>query len=90
VNGTHYLATAWIGEHLLRFTAIPFQARVRITFSGTGTQPEALGSVIGLDTDAHGLRVSAPLYVEWATIHSGAIIAEAVRIWAKVRRDCDG
>jgi hypothetical protein len=90
VSGTHFLATAWIDEHLLRFTAIPFQARVRITFSGSGTRPEALGSVIGLDTDEPGLRVSAPLFVEWATIHSEAIIAEAVRIWAEVRRDCDG
>jgi hypothetical protein len=90
VNGAHYLATAWIDEYLLRFTAIPFQARIRITFSGNGNLPEALGSVIGLDTDAPGLRVSAPLYVEWATIHSEAIIAEAVRIWAEVRRDCDG
>ncbi|MCC3763584.1 hypothetical protein K3N28_10920 [Glycomyces sp. TRM65418] len=90
MNGTHYLATAWIGERLLRFTAIPYQARLRITFGGIGTQPEALGSVIGLDTDAPGLRVSAPLHVEWATIHSASIIAEAVSIWNEVRRDCDG
>jgi hypothetical protein len=90
VNGTRYLATAWIDEYLLRFTAIPFQARVRITFSGNGNLPEALGSVIGLNTDEPGLRVSAPLYVEWASIHSQAIIAEAVRIWAEVRRDCGG
>jgi hypothetical protein len=90
VNGTHILATAWIDEHLLRFTAIPFQARLRITFGGIDTQTEALGSVIGLDTDTPGLRVSAPLHVEWATLHSAAILTEAARIWAEVRRDCDG
>jgi hypothetical protein len=90
VNGVHYIATAWIDERLLRFTAIPFQARLRITFGGIGAQLEALGSVIGLDTVEPGLRVSAPLHVEWASLHSDAIIDEAVRIWAEIRRDCEG
>lgn len=90
MNGTQYLATAWIDDHLLRFTAIPFQPRLRITFGGIDTQPEALGSVIWLDTGSPGLRVSAPLHVEWATLHSEAIIEEATRIWTEVRRDCDG
>ncbi|MDN3241936.1 hypothetical protein [Glycomyces tritici] len=90
MNATHYLDTVWVDGRLLRYTALPFQARLRITFGGIGTRPEPLGSVIRLDTDEPRLCVSAPLHVEWAGTNSEAIIAEAVRIWAEVRRDCNG
>lgn len=90
MNATHYLATVWIDDRLLRFTALPYQSRLRITFGGIGTRPEPLGSVIRLDTEDPRLCVSAPLHVEWAEANSDPIIAEAVRIWAEVRRDCEG
>jgi hypothetical protein len=51
---------------------------------------EALGSVIRLDTDEPGLRVCAPLEVEWAAANAEAIVAEAVRVWASITRTCDG
>lgn len=57
---------------------------------GASVVPEALGSVVYLDTDRPGLRISASLHVEWAAKHCGAIIAEAERIWSVVVRECDG
>jgi hypothetical protein len=42
--------------------------------------------VIRLDTDEPGLRVCAPLEVEWAAANAEAIVAEAVRVWASITR----
>ncbi|THV41410.1 hypothetical protein [Glycomyces buryatensis] len=81
-------ARSWIDGKLLRFDTIPFQARLRITLPGE--DPEALGSVIRLDTDDPGLRVCAPLHVEWGREHCDAIVAEAVRVWATIVRECSG
>ena len=89
---TYYLGTAWVGDHRLSYEAVLRQPRLRITMTGPalGQQGTVLGSVVALDTDAPGLRVSAPLHLEWATANSEAIVSEAVRIWSAVQRDCDG
>lgn len=100
----HVLAMARIGGRRLRFDAIFCQNRLRITMLDgaesseaeaeeeceAGVVPEALGSVVYLDSDRPGLRISAPLHVEWAAQHCEAIIAEGVRIWGIVLRECDG
>jgi hypothetical protein len=77
-----------IGDRHLVYEAIFCQHRLRVTFAGT--EPEALGSVIYLDTDLPGLRISSPLNVEWAALHHEAIINEAKRLWASSLRECDG
>jgi hypothetical protein len=75
----------------LYFEAYPAQARFRVTMAHVWAgKAEALGSVIRLDTDKPGLRVCAPLEVEWAAENAEAIVAEAVRVWASVTRNCDG
>lgn len=79
---------AWIGERFLRFDASFCQARIRVTFAGTDTN--AIGSVIYLDTDRPALRVRSPPDAEWAGVHFEAIIGQAKRIWAEVLRECDG
>lgn len=85
------LSVADIGSRCLYFEAIPSQFRVRITMAqvGAGTS-EALGSVIKFDTDEPGLRVCAPLEVEWAEVNAEEIVAEAVRTWESITRHCDG
>ncbi|THV40873.1 hypothetical protein [Glycomyces buryatensis] len=95
-------AIAAIDGRFLRYESLPHQTRLRITFCGKPfedstealpedtTEPvpgEALGSVIGLNTAEPGLRVSAPLHVEWATANLDAIVAQAVRIWAAAEPD---
>jgi hypothetical protein len=82
-------ALAVIGSRRLYFEAIPSQFRVRITMAAAETT-EALGSVIKFDTDEPGLRVCAPLEVEWATVNAEEIVAEAIRVWETITRHCDG
>lgn len=84
-------AVAVIGGRRLYFEAIPAQARFRITMAHVWAgSVEALGSVIRLDTDEPGLRVCAPLEVEWAARHMEEIVAVAVGVWADMTRDCEG
>jgi hypothetical protein len=92
VNSTHYAGAALIDDRRLRFDAIAYQARLRITLTGPGLgqQGDTLGSVVALDTDNPRLLVSAPLHVEWATTHYEEIQTEATRIWTAIQRDCDG
>jgi hypothetical protein len=92
VSATHYVGAALVDDRRLRFDAVVYQARLRITLTGPGIgqQGDTLGSVFALDTETPGLRVSAPLHLEWATNHCEEIVSEAVRIWAAVQRDCDG
>lgn len=86
LDGIH--AVAVIGGRRLYFEAFPPQARCRVTMAHVWAEKaEALGSVIRLDTHAPGLRVCAPLEVEWAARHAEAIVAEAVKIWASITRD---
>ncbi|THV42415.1 hypothetical protein [Glycomyces buryatensis] len=94
----HLTGIACVDGRYLRYTSLPYQARLRITFCGnppwepeadTG-QPGALGSVTGLDTDGPDLRISAPLHAEWANNNREAIVAEAARIWQRGTRFCDG
>jgi hypothetical protein len=89
VDGIHFVAV--IGGRRLYFEAYPAQARFRVTMAHVWAgKAEALGSVIRLDTDEPGLRVCAPLEVEWAAANAEAIVAEAVRVWASIMRSCDG
>ncbi|MEU6857724.1 hypothetical protein AB0B28_02420 [Glycomyces sp. NPDC046736] len=81
-------ARAEIGQRQLTFQAIFSQHRLRVVF--TGMEPPVLGSVVYLDTDQPGLRISTPLHVEWAARHHEAIIEEAKRIWGVAIRECDG
>ncbi|MCC3763937.1 hypothetical protein K3N28_12765 [Glycomyces sp. TRM65418] len=84
-------AVAVIGGRRLYFEAFPLQARFRVTMAyAWAERTEALGSVIRLDTGEPGLRVCAPLEVEWAARHAEAIVSEAVRIWASITRDGEG
>lgn len=88
MNRLQFMATAWVDSRLLRFEPVLKQPRLRVIL--TGTEPESLGSIIGLDTDQAGLRVSAPLHVEWANEHHETIIAHARQVWAEITRECDG
>lgn len=88
MNRLQFIATAWVDGRLLRFEPVLRQPRLRVII--TGTEPEALGSVIGLGTDDVGLRVSAPLHVEWAGEHCEAIVSRAQRVWAEITRECGG
>ncbi|MFC3494526.1 hypothetical protein [Glycomyces rhizosphaerae] len=88
MNRLQFMATAWVDGRLLRFEPVLKQPRLRVIL--TGTEPQTLGSVISLDTDQAGLRVSAPLHAEWANEQHEAIIAHARRIWAEITRECDG
>lgn len=81
-------ARAVIGDRHLVYEAIFCQLRLRVTFAGT--EPEALGSVVYLDTESPGLRISTPLHVEWAALHHEAIINEAKQIWGTVLRERNG
>jgi hypothetical protein len=88
VNRLQFIATAWVDGRLLRFEPVLQQPRLRVII--TGAEPVALGSVIGLGTDHVGLRVSAPLHVEWAGDQHEAIVSHAQRIWTEITRECDG
>jgi hypothetical protein len=89
VDGVHFVAA--IGGRRLYFEAYPAQARFRVTMAHVWAgKAEALGSVIRLDTDEPGLRVCAPLEAEWAAENAEAIVAEAVRVWASITRNCEG
>jgi hypothetical protein len=89
IDGIHFVAA--IGGRRLYFEAYPAQARFRVTMAHVWAgKAEALGSVIKLDTDEPGLRVCAPLEVEWAAENAEAIVAEAVRVWASITRSCEG
>lgn len=85
-----FTATALVDGRRLHFEVIAVQARLRVTLADPWEESEVLGSVIRLDTAQPGLRVAAPLQVEWATAHSGLIVAEAVKVWSAVTRACDG
>ena len=85
-----YTATTLVGGRRLHFEAIVLQARLRVTLADPWEESEVLGSVIHLNSPQPGLRVAAPLQVEWATSHSEVIVAEAVRVWTAVTRTCDG
>jgi hypothetical protein len=86
------VAGAAIDGRRMEFSSLPFQARMRITFlNGVHEgEPAVLGSVIGLDTDEPGLRVSTPIHLEWGTGHADQIVAEASRIWASLVTACEG
>ncbi|MEU5155296.1 hypothetical protein [Glycomyces sp. NPDC021274] len=85
LDGLHFAAV--IGGRRLYFAALPSQARFRITMARAWEQrTEPLGSVIRLDTDEPGLRVCAPLEVEWADKHAERIVAEAVSVWKSIAR----
>jgi hypothetical protein len=89
IDGIHFVAA--IDGRRLYFEAYPAQARVRVTMAHVWAgKAEALGSVIRLDSDKPGLRVCAPLEVEWAATNAEAIVAEAVWVWAAITRNCDG
>ncbi|MDN3240727.1 hypothetical protein [Glycomyces tritici] len=88
MNRLQFIATAWVDGRLLRFEPVLKQPRLRVII--TGPEPEPLGSVIRLDTTEAGLRVSAPLHVEWATDHHEPIIAHAQRVWATITHECNG
>lgn len=88
LDGFHFAAV--IGGRRLYFQAIPSQARFRITMARAWEmKTEALGSVIRLGTAEPGLRVCAPMEVEWAEQHAQHIVAEAVSIWASITRGCE-
>jgi hypothetical protein len=88
LDGLHFAAV--IGGRRLYFAAFPSQARFRITMARAWElKTEPLGSVIRLDTDEPGLRVCAPMEVEWANRHAEKIIAEAVSVWRSIARDCE-
>jgi hypothetical protein len=88
LDGLHFAAV--IGGRRLYFQAIPAQARFRITMARAWERrTEVLGSVIRLGTAEPGLRVCAPMEVEWAEQHSQNIVAEAVSIWASITRGCE-
>ena len=83
LDGVRFVAV--IGGRRLHFEAFPSQARFRITMAHARSgKAEALGSVIRLGTDDPGLRVCAPLEVEWAARNAEAIVAEAVRVWDSI------
>jgi len=89
LDGLHFAAV--IGGRRLYFAAIPSQARFRVTMARAWEmRTDALGSVIRLDTDEPGLRVCAPMEVEWANKHAEKIIAEAVSVWRSISRGCEG
>lgn len=88
LDGLHFAAV--IGGRRLYFQAIPPQARFRITMARAWERrTESLGSVIRLGTPEPGLRVCAPMEVEWAEQHAQNIVAEAVSIWASITRGCE-
>lgn len=87
-DGLHFAAV--IGGRRLYFQAFPTQARFRVTMAHAWEQrTETLGSVIRLDTSKPGLRVCAPLEVEWAEKHAEKVIAEAVSVWKSISRGCE-
>ncbi|GAA2140048.1 hypothetical protein [Glycomyces algeriensis] len=89
LDGLHFAAV--IGGRRLYFAAIPSQARFRITMARAWEQRTGpLGSVIRLDTDSPGLRVCAPMEVEWADKHAERIVAEAVSVWRSIARGREG
>lgn len=88
-EGIHFVAA--IGGRRLYFEAYLPQARFRIMMAYVWAgKAEALGSVIKLDTEEPGLRVCAPLEVEWAAKHADEIVAEAARVWDSITRYCEG
>jgi hypothetical protein len=89
LDGHHFAAV--IGGRRLYYEAFPSQARFRITMARAWEQKiEALGSVIGLDTAAPGLRVCAPLELEWAAQNAEEIVTEAVKVWDSITRHREG
>jgi hypothetical protein len=88
LDGLHFAAV--IGGRRLYFAALPSQARFRITMARAWEmKTEPLGSVIRLETGEPGLRVCAPMEVEWADKHAEKIISEAVSVWRSIIRDCE-
>ena len=85
-----FTATALVDGRRLHFEAIVLQARLRVTLADPWEESDVPGSVIHLDTERPGLRVAAPLHVEWATEHSDLIVAEAVRAPSPVPATGDG
>jgi hypothetical protein len=85
-----YTATVLVDGRRLHYEVIVPQARLRVTLADPWEVSEAIGSVIYLDSEQPGLRVSAPLQIEWATAHEELIVAEAVRVWDAVTRACNG
>ncbi|MCD0442296.1 hypothetical protein LO763_01480 [Glycomyces sp. A-F 0318] len=84
-DGARFAAV--IDGRRLYFEAFPAQSRFRVTVADARTgRSAALGSVIRLDTDAPGLRICAPLEVEWATRNAEEIVAEAVDVWDSITR----
>ncbi|THV26797.1 hypothetical protein [Glycomyces paridis] len=83
-----FKALVWVDGRRLRFEPVLKQPRLRVIL--TGAEPVALGSVIRLDTGEPGLRVSAPLHVEWATEHLEAIVRHAADVWAEITHECEG
>ena len=90
MNFASYTATVVVDGRRLHFEAMVPQARLRVTLADPWEESEVLGSVIRLDTEEPGLRVAAPLQVEWADLHSKHIVAEATRIWNSVTKHCNG
>ncbi|MFC3493017.1 hypothetical protein [Glycomyces rhizosphaerae] len=88
MNRLQFIAAAWVDGRRLRFEPVLQQPRLRVIF--TGSEPEALGSVIELDTTGPGLRVSAPLHVEWAVEHYEVIVDQAVWVWGEITGERDG
>lgn len=85
-----YTATVLVDGRRLHFEVIVPQARLRVTLADPWEGSEVIGSVIHLDREEPGLRVAAPLQVEWATANEEVIVAEAVRVWEAVTLACNG
>jgi hypothetical protein len=90
VSFAAYTATAVVDGRRLHFEAMVLQARLRVTLADPWEESDVLGSVIHLDTATPGLRVAAPLQLEWARTHSEVIVSEAVSVWKSVTRVCNG
>jgi hypothetical protein len=90
VSFAAYTATVLVGGRRLHYEVMVPQARLRVTLADPWEESEVIGSVIYLDSDTPGLRVAAPLQIEWATAHSEVIVSEAVRVWEAVTRTCNG
>jgi hypothetical protein len=90
VSFAAYTATVLVDGRRLHYEVMVPQARLRVTLADPWEGSEVIGSVIYLDREKPGLRVSAPLQIEWATAHEELIVAEAVRVWDAVTRACNG
>jgi hypothetical protein len=90
VSFAAYTATVQVAGRRLHYEVMVSQARLRVTIADPWEESEVIGSVIYLDSEEPGLRIAAPLQIEWATANSEAIVAEAVRVWEAVTRACNG